>query len=144
MRQGDRDFAPAGGFSARHAVTTINRFACLSNPVQNMARIARVVPYCPHHKRLCVPCSAATVKLSIVFNASHRNMSGFREKPSGPSLATMQNQLTHLQHPLSREKRRVRESSAWIAERSWWKKKMEQAALILEPLMSKLLQGKNS
>jgi hypothetical protein len=103
-----------------------------------------VVPYCPHHKRLSVPCSAATVRLSIVFNASHRNMSGFREKPSGAKSGNDANQLTHLQHPLSREKRRVRESSAWIAERSGGRKKMEQAALILEPLMSKLLQGKNS
>ena len=37
-----------GGFSARHCVTKIIGFACVSNPVQNMARIARVVPGCPH------------------------------------------------------------------------------------------------
>src|SRR4029453_10000247 len=30
-----------GGFSTRHCVTRIKRFACVSNPVQNMARIAR-------------------------------------------------------------------------------------------------------
>ena len=59
-------------FLAGHCVTKINRFACVSNPVQpEWFRI-------PASQMLCVPCSAATVRLSIVFNASHSHMPGFR------------------------------------------------------------------
>ncbi len=59
-------------FLARHCVTKIKRFACVSNPVQpEWFRI-------PASQMLCVPCSAATVRLSIVFNASHSHMPGFR------------------------------------------------------------------
>jgi hypothetical protein len=41
------------------------------------SRTARVVPDSAS-QMLCVPCSAATVRLSIVFNASHSHMPGFR------------------------------------------------------------------
>jgi hypothetical protein len=70
VRQGDREFAPAGGFSARHAVTT--------NPVENLAKIARVVSGLSTSQTIVHALLGCYVGLIDCLKRIHRKMPGFR------------------------------------------------------------------